>query len=156
MQTVSAGREFISATAYGYGHINDTYLVRQLSGGKKVKYILQRVNHHVFKKPEELMANISNVTAYMSDYLQRSEECNLYEVLELILTNDNESYLKDEWGNFWRIYVFIENASGYLYAESESMLYSMAKAFGNFQKMLSSYPAHKLYETIVNFHNTPE
>ncbi|MBQ9112265.1 MAG: aminoglycoside phosphotransferase family protein, partial [Clostridia bacterium] len=32
--------------------------------------------------------------------------------------------------------------------------YSCAEAFGNFQQLLSDYPAHKLHETIANFHNT--
>ena len=40
---VSSGR-FISATPYGSGHINDTYLVKV---DEDVEYILQRINGNV-------------------------------------------------------------------------------------------------------------
>ena len=42
---------------YGNGHINDTYLCES-----EPKIILQRINSNVFKKPEEVMENIYNVT----------------------------------------------------------------------------------------------
>ena len=39
--------------------------------------------------------------------------------------------------------------------ESKKDFYDSAVAFGNFQRLLSDFPAHTLYETIPNFHNTP-
>ena len=48
---------------YGNGHINDTYLlVYETPEGKTARYILQRMNHSIFKKPRELMENVVNVT----------------------------------------------------------------------------------------------
>ena len=44
---------------YGSGHINDTYrLTYETSQGTK-RYILQRMSRNIFKKPVELMENIS-------------------------------------------------------------------------------------------------
>ena len=38
--------------------------------------------------------------------------------------------------------------------ENNDQLYNAARAFGKFQNMLADYPAEKLHETIVDFHNT--
>lgn len=46
--------------AYGNGHINDTYLCDSTP-----RYILQRINSNVFKKPYEVMENIYNVTNHL-------------------------------------------------------------------------------------------
>ena len=40
---------------YGAGNINDTYLMTTAAGRR---FILQRINQHVFKHPEWIMANI--------------------------------------------------------------------------------------------------
>ena len=40
--------------------------------------------------------------------------------------------------------------------ESAQDFYQVALAFGAFQDQLSDYPAETLYETIPNFHNTPD
>lgn len=43
----------VEKTPYGNGHINDTFLVVCETGeGKKRRYILQKMNHSIFKAPE--------------------------------------------------------------------------------------------------------
>ena len=39
------------ATPYGKGHINDTYL----SNACDPRFILQRINNNVFKRPQDVM-----------------------------------------------------------------------------------------------------
>ena len=46
----------ISCERYGCGHINETYLVHTASGKR---YILQKINHHIFKDVPGLMENIA-------------------------------------------------------------------------------------------------
>jgi len=41
--------EFVEGHAWTKGHINDTYIVTCRQGGTPIRYILQRVNHHVFR-----------------------------------------------------------------------------------------------------------
>ena len=44
---------------HGNGHINDTFLLTcRLSSDVVCRYILQRMNHEVFKDPKALMENI--------------------------------------------------------------------------------------------------
>ena len=64
-------------------------------------------------------------------------------------------YVFDDNGNCWRAYVFVENARSYNVLESDKMAYSVAYAFGEFQRDLVDLPGERLYETIPNFHNTP-
>ncbi|HYA49124.1 MAG TPA: hypothetical protein VEG35_05435, partial [Burkholderiales bacterium] len=37
------------------GHINDTYCSEFDAGGRRARYVNQRINHLVFREPEKLM-----------------------------------------------------------------------------------------------------
>ena len=58
-------------------------------------------------------------------------------------------------GNFWRVYEYIGDCSG-VDEPNINEFYECALAFGNFQSMLSDFDANILYETIPDFHNTPQ
>ena len=146
---------FIEAQPYGFGHINDTYAVYfTKGGGTPHRYILQRINHNVFKKPEELMGNIEGITKHLRKAIIEAGGDPERETLNLIPANDGKSYYKDIDGNYWRSYIFIEGANTYQIVEKPEHFYKAGKAFGRFQKLLNSYPASTLSETIPNFHNT--
>lgn len=146
----------IDAEPYGSGHINDTFLVRTRLADESVRlYILQRMNHEIFKNPDHLMANISNVTAFLRRKIEAAGGDPNRETLTVVPTTDNRSYYKDEYGSNWRAYYFITDAITYDRVEKPEHFYKSAEAFGNFQRLLADYPADTLYETIPNFHNTP-
>ncbi len=144
-----------SIAPYGDGHINDTYKVVYEVDNEPISYILQRVNHEIFTETENLMLNIENVTLYLKDMVNESEMDHEYQVLELIRTLDDNCFLKTKEGNYYRAYVFVENATGHTFTNDNSLLYSAGKAFGEFQLLLKDYPVIKLHETIKDFHNTP-
>lgn len=144
----------LSIKVYGSGHINDTFLVEMGTNGLVKKYILQRINHNIFKKPKELMENIENVTSYLREEIIKRGGDEERETLNLVKTKDNKSYYEDEKGAYWRIYKFIEGAKTYDKVENIKDFYESALAFGNFQSLLSNYDAGKLHETIPDFHNT--
>lgn len=146
---------FTEAVPYGCGHINDTYAAKfKKSECESHRYILQRINHNVFKSPEKLMENISGVTSHLKGKISQAGGDPARETLNLIPTIDNNIYYKTAAGDYWRAYVFIENASTYQIVESPRHFYNAGKAFGRFQKLLEDFPAEKLYETIPDFHNT--
>ena len=58
--------EFRHAEPHGTGHINDTFCATLGQAGTPVRYLLQRINHHVFKAPELVMENVQRVTAHLS------------------------------------------------------------------------------------------
>jgi thiamine kinase-like enzyme len=146
--------DFISANVYGSGHIHDTYAVVFQASRKIRRYILQRINQCVFRDPSGVMRNIQIVT----DHLQRKIIANggdpQRETLNLVPTRDGNLYYRTDEGEYWRSYTFIEGARTYDIAENLDSVYNAAKAFGNFQKMLSDLPSEQLVETIPNFHHT--
>ena len=148
--------EFIAATAYGSGHINDTYcVVFRHAGGVQARFILQRINTFIFKNPAALMENVQRVTSHLAAQVA-SEPDSDRRVLTLIATRDGQAWHEDAGGNFWRAYRFIERARTYDSVESASQAFQAGKAFGRFQQLLVSLPSPRLHDTIPDFHNTPK
>lgn len=143
------------AIPYGSGHINDTFrLTFQTEEGTK-RYILQRMNRSIFR-PEELMENVIGVTRWLRKEIIRAGGDPDRETLNLVPANDGKLYYRDEDGEYWRTYLFIEGAKTYDQVQNKEDFYQSAVAFGHFQRMLADYPAHTLHETIANFHNTED
>ncbi len=134
----------ISCESFGHGHINQTYKVTTDEG---FSYVLQHINKYVFTNPPQLMENASRVTNFIraqgSVALHFVEQC------------DGSYCYEDQDGEYWRCYEFVEGFSMDA-AETPEDFYQSALAFGQFQNQLSDFPADTLYETIPNFHNTPD
>lgn len=136
----------IDCKPFGNGHINDTYLVETTTN----KYIIQRINHDIFKNIDQLMTNFRLVT----DYLKTVVKDPTQNTLTIIPTVDGKDYLMDH-GNYYRALLMIQDSFAYDIVQSADDLYQTGLAFGKFQVQLQGFDASKLYETIPNFHNTP-
>jgi len=148
--------EFKNAEPYGNGHINDTYAVTCLRDGTPHRYILQRLNHQVFTKPVELMENARRICDELMLRLRESQVEKAYRrALTIYPTKKGDSFYKDDQGNYWRVYLFIEDVIGYDIVENEEQAFQAARAFGEFQKLLTNLPGERLHETIPGFHDTP-
>ncbi|MCD7763320.1 MAG: aminoglycoside phosphotransferase family protein [Lachnospiraceae bacterium] len=148
--------EMIEAVPYGSGHINDTYRITCRTKDGMRRYILQKMNRNVFARPEELMENVCGVTEWLRKKIAEQGGDALRETLNYVPTYDGAPYLKETDGEYWRIVLFIENASCYDLVEKDEDFYQSAVAFGHFQRLLADYPADTLHETIPDFHNTPD
>jgi Ser/Thr protein kinase RdoA (MazF antagonist) len=137
-------------SAYGEGHINDTYLATISPN----KYILQRINHNIFKNPEKLMKNIFLVTEFLREKIINNGGDPNRETLTVIKTRDGKDLYKTNNGNYFRMYLYVDDANTYQIVEKKEQFYNAARAFGKFQRWLTDFPAEKLYETIISFHNT--
>lgn len=146
--------ELLEGIPYGSGHINDTFRLTFDEGKQKRRYILQRMNRQVFQNPEGLMENIMGVTSWVRKKIIEHGGDPDRETLNVIPTHEGKSYYKDSQGDYWRAYIFIEDATSYDQVENRDDFYQSAVAFGNFQRLLADYPAHTLHETIPDFHNT--
>lgn len=107
--------DFVGGVPYGNGHINDTFSVDfDQAGHAGVRYIFQRINTHVFREPEKLMANISRVTEFSLGSLLK-EGCPeaFRRTLTCIPAKDGKSFAVDREGGYWRVYPFIERATGH-------------------------------------------
>ncbi len=150
--------DFVGGMPYGSGHINDTYCASfDQAGLRPIRYILQRINTNVFKAPVQLMENISRVTRHSLELLIREGNPEARRrTLTCIPANDGKPYAVDTHGNYWRVYPFIERATGHDEIQNNDQAYEAAKAFGNFQKLAAGLGGARLHETIPDFHNTPK
>jgi len=150
--------DYVHGIPYGSGHINDTYSVSfDQAGLLRIRYIFQRLNTNVFKAPVELMENIERVTRHSLDRLiEEGHPETRRRTLTCIPAVDGKPYAIDAHGNYWRVYPFIERATGHDEIESNEQAFQAAKAFGNFQMLAAGLPGKRLHETIPDFHNTPK
>lgn len=117
-------------------------------------YILQRVNHNIFKNVSALMENIGRVTRHQrKKFLEVGADQLDRRVLTLVPTTDGKDFFIDANGDYWRTYVFIEDAVGIDVIENTNQAVESAKAFGEFQSQLTDLPG-RLHDTIPDFHNT--
>jgi hypothetical protein len=144
---------FAAARPYGSGHIHDTFLV-QTRERDCPDYILQRINHDIFKDVPRLMENIVRVTGHIRGKLSaipgaRPER----EVLTVIPTTDGRNFHLDANGNYWRCYIFINYQRSYDLVDSPGRACEGGKHFGRFLRLLADFPNPPLHETIAGFHN---
>ena len=82
----------VSCARYGEGHINETYLVVMDDNGKQTRFILQKINHKVFRDVEKLMNNIRLVTEYNRQKIVQRGGNPDRESLSLVYTKTGASY----------------------------------------------------------------
>jgi Ser/Thr protein kinase RdoA (MazF antagonist) len=135
---------------FGNGHINDTLNVITESG--ESKYILQRINHHIFTDVDLLQKNISIVTSHIRKKLEAAGETEIdRKVLTFLPAKDGKLYYFDG-ESYWRVCLYIAGSKTIEDLTTVSA-YEAGKAFGRFQSMLADIPEGVLGETIPNFHN---
>ena len=149
----TADGSFSDAGPLGSGHIHDTFLV-ETAETEKDNYILQRLNTKVFRNIPMLQENIERVTNHIHNKLlfvpgsDSKREC-----LTLIPARDGRSWIKDNEGNYWRMYIFISGHQSYDIVDSPDKAFEGGKAIGRFQAMLEDLPGGPLFETIPYFHD---
>lgn len=133
----------------GNGLINDTYKVTAIDGPS---YVLQRINHHIFKDVDLLQKNIVSVTSHIRGKLEAAGAADVdRKVLTFIpLRNSDLTYYFDG-ESYWRVSLFIEDAFTYETVNPEYSYYA-GRSFGHFEAMLADVP-DTLGETIPDFHN---
>ena len=133
----------------GNGLINDTYKVTTTDGPS---YVLQRINHHIFKDVDLLQKNIVSVTSHIRSKLEAAGAVDVdRKVLTFIpLRNSDLTYYFDG-ESYWRVSLFIEDAFTYETVNPEYSYYA-GRSFGHFEAMLADVP-DTLGETIPDFHN---
>ena len=133
----------------GNGLINDTYKVTTIDGPS---YVLQRINHQIFKDVELLQKNIVSVTSHIRGKLEAAGAADVdRKVLTFIpLRNSDLTYYFDG-ESYWRVSLFIEDAFTYETVNPEYSYYA-GRSFGHFEAMLADVP-DTLGETIPDFHN---
>ena len=133
----------------GNGLINDTYLVKTTEGHK---YVLQRINHNVFRDIPGLQHNIATITSHLRNkYIARGMNDIDRRVVSLIQHRDGKATWIEADGEFWRMISYIDRSKT-LEEVNPSTAEAAGLAFGRFEADLSDLET-PLIETIPDFHN---
>jgi thiamine kinase-like enzyme len=138
---------------FGSGHIHDTYrLTNEVNGFPD--YILQRINHNIFKNIPGLTENMRLVTAHLKKRLAEIPGSDPEkEVLQMVPMKNGQYVFQDADGNHWRVFHFLKDTRSYDLVTTEQQAFEGGKAFGKFQRLLADMDATRLQETIPDFHN---
>ena len=137
------------------GNINNTFVLFYELNDETKKYVFQQININAFKEPYKLMKMIERVTSFIKT--KKAEENDERQNLEVMKTRDGNALYANRNGSeitYWRVYNHIENAVTFDKAENSEIAYNVGKCFGNFQRLLTTFPVEELEETIPDFHNT--
>jgi len=137
---------------FGNGNINDTYIVT-LDDPTKNKFVLQRINTHVFKQPKLIMQNMRAFTEHVHRRVR--DEGHAWEAPRVLSTNDGKDYLIDAENNFWRAISFVDNAQSHDTIKDLNHAREVGHALGTFQNLISDLPIESLADTLEGFHITP-
>ncbi|MCB0825002.1 MAG: aminoglycoside phosphotransferase family protein [Armatimonadetes bacterium] len=133
------------------GHINETRFVVVDNEGDIKRYVHQRINAHIFPDPPKMMDNIARVCAHLLRKRGNPEE-----ILQLVPIHEGLSYYRDDNGEYWRTYRFVENTKVYDIVESPEVAYQAAVAFARFVRDIGDLDHARLHLTIPGFHHTPQ
>ena len=128
-------------TALGDGHIHDTALVTRESGAR---FVLQRINEQVFRKPERVMANLDRI-------IKLADARAPGFIPTLIPSLTGASGWVDPDGRWWRLWQFVEGSRSLNSTRDSALARSAGFAFGRFQRLLESLDGPPLAPTITGF-----
>ncbi len=148
--------DFKAAAPIGNGHIHDTYAADFQCGPEAVRYVVQRINHNVFRDPPKLTENIVRVTSHIRRKLVAAGVDDVdRKVMTAIPTIDGQHYCRLDNGDYWRMYKFIDGIYTCEEVEIPEQAYEAGRLFGLFQSMLEDLDGPSLHDTIPNFHDGP-
>lgn len=135
--------ENYQAESFGSGLIHATF--RVLHEGKPA-YILQRVNHHVFRHPEDIAHNISVVGRYLAHVAPD------YPFTMPVQTAEGDNYCVHH-GAYYRLFTFVANSHTIDVCTTPAQAWEAAAQFGKFTAVLRSFDTSLLRYTIPGFHD---
>ena len=122
------------------GYINDTYLVSEKSGPL---FILQRINHQVFKDISSLMENINLALKQLDapDYTR----------ISLVKTRTKDSFYTNN--GYWRLMTYINHSTAYNTTTDPNIAFEAGRIVGKFHQLLAKSNLDAYVDTIPGFHD---
>lgn len=131
--------------SFGSGLINNTWKVSRYDDD--VSYILQRINQHVFKSPEDIAHNIRIIGAYLAEHHPD------YFFVRNLYTGDGADIFFMEGEGYFRMVPFVKKSHTVDVVQTPRQAFEAAKQFGRFTHLLNGFPVNELKVTIPDFHN---
>ena len=147
---------FVRAERFGSGLINDTYLCEFDDGGKRRKYILQRINASVFKHPEQVMENVEIVTSHIVKRLREGVD-DPYAVTPALDQHPGRPIVPSSTipARTGACSTSSKPAIGLRYGPGREHAYQVGRGLGRFQALVADLSPERLHDTLPGFHHTP-
>lgn len=128
---------------FGSGLINHTWKVTTPEGD----FILQRINHAVFKDPGAIAFNLEEI----GQYLQQTHPDYLF--TRPLATADGRTLIHLPESGYFRLFAFVMGSHSKDVVKTADQAYEAARQFGRFTRLLTGFDASRLRTTIPDFHN---
>ena len=129
---------------YGNGLINSTWLIERNENDEK--FVLQKINHTVFRSPGDIAFNISLI----ADHLKQHHPEYLF--IAPLKTTGGEELLNFN-GEYFRLFPFVPGSYTIDTVQQPAQAYEAASQFGKFTKLLSGLEINRLKISLPDFHN---
>ncbi len=141
----------------GSGNVNDTYLAVFRTHFSEERIIIQRVNGHVFSRPDWIMENLSILTNHYHKQLQAENDIadRIWQLPRIVPCRNGQDYFIDKDGGFWRALTLIASASSYEIAQGAEHAREVGTVLGQFHRVISTMNPLSLRDTLPGFHETP-
>ncbi len=133
----------LKVEAFGSGLINNTWKV--ITAGNE--YILQKVNHAVFKEPEHIANNIRLIGSFLRSHHPH------YRFIGPVANQDGSEMIHVNGQGYFRMFPFVKGSHSKDVVETPGQAYEAAAQFGRFTKLLHGFDINKLKLTIPFFHD---
>ena len=139
-------QKIITASSFGNGNINDTYLITDT----RQQFILQRLNTTVFTQPHFIFAN----QLQLEQLLEKQPENNVpIHIPRLIPAQNGHSHYKDQQNHYWRAQEFIQNSHETKQLSSQQAE-SVGQLLGHCHNLCSEQEASTFHQILPNLHAT--
>lgn len=138
---------------HGHGLINDTFVVTVDSGRR---FILQRINRHVFPHPERIMENLR----VLGDHVRRraatgDTAARPLRLPEILPARDGSDFVIDAAGGSWRAQEYIEQTRTLDTIGDIAQAREVGATLGRFHALIHDLDPARLHRTLPGFHDTP-
>lgn len=128
----------------GNGLINSTWLLQTSKGD----YVLQKINHQIFKAPLDIAYNMER----LAEHLQAQHPQYLF--VSAVKDISGETMIR-EGDDYYRLLPFVKDSHTIDVVSNPDQAYEAARQFGRFTKMLAGFDAADLRITLPHFHDLP-
>jgi len=134
-----------NCVSFGAGLINTTWVLKDQQG--HIKYILQKINHQVFKHPGDIDHNLRIIGAHLAathpDYIFTAP----YQA------PDGKTLYHSPEGEYYRIFPFVHGSKSLDVVSQPGQAYEASRSFARFSKMLNDLDNSQLRDTLPHFHD---
>lgn len=138
-----------AVTPLGHGKIHHTW---ELRCGDSA-YVLQEMNHYVYKYPTVVMNNLFLVTEYLRGQIAKEGGDSERETLTFLRTRSGNQLLQTENGSYYRLYRMICSVEEMPKPRTPEEAGEAGRVLGVFARRLADFPVHLLSETVPKMHD---